>query len=161
MSSPDIRRKRIAQRSTLSKLHAIGSPDFFTRSTAGQTAFYSQRILHRASYLASKKRATLHGCYGGIPTSDAYEADGKASLAVYERARMVLQHGVEWMREDDFGQGLPDRLQPRECNFPHLRTGRWKVTEQKLSCDGVSVWRNLLEMEGRHSIMDLGYSLDG
>ncbi len=67
----------------------------------GQTAFYSQRILHRASYLPSAKRATLHGCYG-----DASQGGRGAA----ERARNVLQHGVEWMRDPAFGEALPDAL---------------------------------------------------
>lgn len=69
----------------------------------GQTAFYSQRILHRASYLPSAKRATLHGCYG-----DASQGGRGAA----ERARNVLQHGVEWMRDPAFGEALPDALKP-------------------------------------------------
>lgn len=74
---------------------------------AGQTAFYSQRILHRASYVASAKRATLHGCYG-----DA-SVDG---MGAEERARNVLQHGVEWMRDQSFGQRLPESLKPSKYN---------------------------------------------
>lgn len=68
----------------------------------GQTVFYSQRILHRASYTPSRKRATLHGCYG-----DASDPAGAA-----ERARNVLQHGLEWMRDPVFGAALPAQLQP-------------------------------------------------
>ena len=79
---------------------------------AGQTVFYSQRLLHRASYLPSVKRATLHGCYG-----DAREG-------AEERARNVLQHGVEWMRDGEFGKGLPESLKPSKYN---LR--QWKRNE--------------------------------
>lgn len=68
---------------------------------AGQTVFYSQRILHRASYLPTKKRATLHGCYGQAHP----DAHG-------ERARMILQHGVDYMKDESFGDSLPERLRP-------------------------------------------------
>ncbi len=99
---------------------------------AGQTAFYSQRILHRASYVPHTLRATLHGCYGvasvppagisgaasasadkastGQAGTGAEEEDGGAS----ERARMILQHSVSWMREPSFGESLPERLKPSE-----------------------------------------------
>lgn len=69
----------------------------------GQTAFYSQRILHRASYLPTATRATLHGCFG-----DASQG-GKGAA---ERARNVLQHGVDWMRNPQFAESLPDKLKP-------------------------------------------------
>jgi hypothetical protein len=61
-------------------------------SPAGQTAFYSQRILHRASYTPSKKRATLHGCYGDIGEAIQGSAEEENAKAVAsERARNVLQ----------------------------------------------------------------------
>ncbi|EPQ26932.1 uncharacterized protein PFL1_05566 [Pseudozyma flocculosa PF-1] len=98
------------------------------RLKAGQTAFYSQRILHRASYLASRKRATLHACYGDIGDDEAGEAGGA------ERARNILQHGVEWMRDEEFGASLPPRLRP--------------------------MWNNLIRTEKKWAEKDLGYSLD-
>ncbi|KAJ9479636.1 Phytanoyl-CoA dioxygenase [Pseudozyma hubeiensis] len=91
---------------------------------AGQTAFYSQRILHRASYLPSAKRATLHGCYG-----DASQGGNGPA----ERARNVLQHGVEWMRDPAFGRSLPDTLKP--------------------------MWTNLLRMDAAYADKGLGFSL--
>ncbi|PWN49115.1 hypothetical protein IE53DRAFT_388693 [Violaceomyces palustris] len=97
---------------------------------AGQTVFYSQRILHRASYLPTKVRATLHGCYG-----DSGEPGDGNNLSGGERARNILQHGVEWMREDDFGASLPERLKP--------------------------MWENLIRMDKEWSSKNLGYSLDG
>lgn len=81
------------------------------RLQPGQTAFYSQRILHRASYLPSAKRATLHGCFG-----DASETGRGAA----ERARNVLQHGVEWMRDPQFGKALPESLKPSKLLEPSL-----------------------------------------
>ncbi|SPO26644.1 related to Putative nicotinamide N-methyltransferase [Ustilago trichophora] len=91
----------------------------------GQTAFYSQRILHRASYLPSAKRATLHACFG-----DASQG-GKGAA---ERARNVLQHGVEWMRDPTFGKDLPDNLKP--------------------------MWANLIRMDAAYADKQLGFSLD-
>ncbi|UZJ54271.1 hypothetical protein CBS101457_003591 [Exobasidium rhododendri] len=103
---------------------------------AGQTAFYSQRILHRASYLPSRKRATLHGCYGDVGGALQEGVSDEASkTAASERARNVLQHGVDWMRDDSFGKSLPPQLYP--------------------------MWLNLLEMDRRHQESPLGYSLEG
>lgn len=103
------------------------------RLKAGQTAFYSQRILHRASYLPSRHRATLHGCYGEVSCHDNVQAEQNVSAS--ERARNVLQHGVEWMKDDSFGEQLPERLKP--------------------------MWKNLLVMSEKNKPEDLGYSLDG
>ncbi|CAO1629250.1 unnamed protein product [Parajaminaea phylloscopi] len=91
---------------------------------AGQTCFYSQRLLHRASYLPTRTRATLHGCYG--------QAHPQAKGA---RARMILQHDVEWLKDERFGQGLPDELK-----------GMWKL---------------LLSEYAGQTKQDHGYSLDG
>lgn len=74
--------------------HAYVSSKRHDAFSAGQTVFYSQRILHRASYLPTRRRATLHGCYG--------QAGGGG-----ERARMILQHDVDWMKEASFGDSLP------------------------------------------------------
>lgn len=78
---------------------------FRVKLKAGETVFYSQRILHRASYGPKAARATLHGCFG-----DASEG-GEGTK---ERARNVLQHGVEWMREPSFVEGLEERVKPSE-----------------------------------------------
>ncbi|SNX85068.1 uncharacterized protein MEPE_03777 [Melanopsichium pennsylvanicum] len=105
---------------------SVDPPNTFrVKLKAGQTAFYSQRILHRASYLPSVKRATLHGCFG-----DASEG-GKGAA---ERARNVLQHGVEWMRDPQFGKDLPESLKP--------------------------MWANLIRMDAAYANKQLGFSLD-
>lgn len=91
------------------------------RLKAGETVFYSQRILHRASYLPTAKRATLHGCFG-----DASEGGEGAK----ERARNILQHGVEWMREPEFGKRLNDRLKPSEfTNRTCSKYGKRRCTD--------------------------------
>ena len=81
-------------------------------TAAGQTVFYSQRILHRASYRPDRKRATLHACYGDT-------GDGDQGAA--ERARNILQHGVQWMRDDSFSSKLPERLGPSKFSAPGTR----------------------------------------
>ncbi|KAE8240077.1 hypothetical protein A4X13_0g7953 [Tilletia indica] len=109
---------------------------------AGQSAFYSQRVLHRASYLPNQTRATLHGCYGESSGDTDVSIDGpsSATAAVSEtsvgeqRARNVLQHGVEWMKDPAFGASLPDKLHP--------------------------MWENLLRMEPQWAGKNLGFSLD-
>ncbi|PWN98724.1 hypothetical protein FA09DRAFT_296605 [Tilletiopsis washingtonensis] len=72
------------------------------------TIFYSQRLLHRASYVPQRTRATLHGCYGGALHAAAGAAAAAAAAGegaekdegregqaqrelVQERARNVLQ----------------------------------------------------------------------
>ncbi|KAN0065164.1 hypothetical protein ACQY0O_001661 [Thecaphora frezii] len=133
---------------------------------AGQTVFYSQRILHRASYLPSRKRATLHACYGDIGD----DAEGDAGGA--ERARNILQHGVEWMRDEQFGHRLPQRLQPRE-SWPAGRYGNHRAEPARLtwkralcpasSADGPTlppVLNNLIRMEKKWAPKNLGFSLD-
>lgn len=93
---------------------------------AGETCIYSQRLLHRASYLPTKRRATLHGCYGQIapPT----HAQG-------QRARMILQHDVEWMKSREFAEQL-NAVQRR-------------------------MWANLISEYEEVQRDEVGYSLDG
>jgi len=66
----------------------------------GETVFYNSNILHCATYDSSAPRATLHGCIGDIRGGST-------------RARNVLQHGLEWMKSDDFKESLPDDLRAR------------------------------------------------
>jgi predicted 2-oxoglutarate/Fe(II)-dependent dioxygenase YbiX len=64
---------------------------------AGQTVFYDNNILHRASYVSSQKRATLHASMGTIEGG-------------HYRASCILQHGLDWMQTDDFKNALVDSL---------------------------------------------------
>ncbi|KDR72936.1 hypothetical protein GALMADRAFT_101339 [Galerina marginata CBS 339.88] len=61
----------------------------------GETVFYNSNILHCATYSSKEKRATLHGCMGN--------AKGGAS-----RARNILQHELDWMKEEEFKCTLPN-----------------------------------------------------
>lgn len=100
---------------------------------AGDAVFYSQRLLHRASYLPTKQRATLHGCYGQVssPSSSSSSVDTAG-----ERARMILQHDVDWMKEEKFGQSIKDTTL-----YP--------------------LWVNLMDEYRGKRKEDFGYSLDG
>jgi hypothetical protein len=60
---------------------------------AGETVFYNNNILHCATYSTQKPRATLHASMG--------DARGGST-----RARNILQHGLEWMKEDTFRETL-------------------------------------------------------
>ncbi|KAI0667447.1 hypothetical protein C8Q78DRAFT_994134 [Trametes maxima] len=62
----------------------------------GETVFYNNNILHCATYDASAPRVTLHACMG--------EVRGGAA-----RARNILQHGLQWMKEDRFADTLDGR----------------------------------------------------
>ena len=62
----------------------------------GETVFYNNNILHCATYDYREERITLHACMGevrGGPT----------------RARNILQHGLEWMKDDTFRDTLDER----------------------------------------------------
>ncbi|OBZ91380.1 hypothetical protein A0J61_00567 [Choanephora cucurbitarum] len=63
----------------------------------GQTVFYDNNILHRASYVCSQKRATLHASMGTIEGG-------------HYRASCILQHGLGWMKTDAFKDTLPASL---------------------------------------------------
>ncbi|KAI0262042.1 hypothetical protein BC834DRAFT_406720 [Gloeopeniophorella convolvens] len=70
----------------------------------GETVFYNNNILHCATYSPSKPRATLHACIG--------DTRGGST-----RARNILQHGLEWIKEDTFretlspeGRGMLEKL---------------------------------------------------
>ncbi|CUA76568.1 hypothetical protein RSOLAG22IIIB_06351 [Rhizoctonia solani] len=56
---------------------------------AGDTVFYQNNILHTAAYRPDVKRATLHASMGDIRGGS-------------RRARMILQHQVDWVRSDAF-----------------------------------------------------------
>lgn len=63
----------------------------------GQTVFYDNNILHRATYNKSNKRATMHACMGTIAGGD-------------HRAKSLFQHGLGWMSSDKFKNSLPSTL---------------------------------------------------
>ncbi|CAE6455975.1 unnamed protein product [Rhizoctonia solani] len=56
---------------------------------AGDTVFYQNNILHTAAYRPDVKRATLHASMGDVRGGS-------------RRARMILQHQVDWVRSDAF-----------------------------------------------------------
>ncbi|KAJ7502386.1 hypothetical protein B0H11DRAFT_1988374 [Mycena galericulata] len=62
----------------------------------GDSVFYNSNILHCASYDSRARRATLHASMGNV-------AGGSV------RARNVLQHGLGWMKEPQFYDGLDSR----------------------------------------------------
>jgi hypothetical protein len=59
----------------------------------GETMFYNNNILHCASYSPIRPRATLHACIGDTRGGSA-------------RARNILQHELEWMKEEAFRETL-------------------------------------------------------
>ncbi|QRV85508.1 phytanoyl-CoA dioxygenase [Ceratobasidium sp. AG-Ba] len=59
------------------------------RLQAGDTVFYQNNILHTAVYHPEIKRATLHANFGDIRGGN-------------RRARMILQHKVDWVRDESF-----------------------------------------------------------
>jgi hypothetical protein len=90
--------------------------------SAGETVFYNSNILHCATYDRRVPRVTLHACMGDS------RGGGK-------RARMVLQHGLEWMKDNRFPESLPE--------------GRAR-----------DMWKNLIEMQ-KGTGGKIEYSLEG
>ncbi|KAJ7782408.1 hypothetical protein DFH07DRAFT_790564 [Mycena maculata] len=62
----------------------------------GDSVFYNSNILHCASYDSQAPRATLHASMGNV-------AGGSV------RARNILQHNLNWMKEPQFSDGLDAR----------------------------------------------------
>ncbi|KAI6001820.1 hypothetical protein EDD15DRAFT_2227674 [Pisolithus albus] len=62
----------------------------------GETVFYNSNLLHCATYDSKKPRCTLHACVGNVRGGSI-------------RARNVLQHGLQWMTEDNFSSQLGER----------------------------------------------------
>lgn len=95
---------------------------------AGDAVFYSNNILHTANYSPAAKRATLHGCMG-----DTRGGSG--------RARMILQHGLRWMRSADM-----------EKTFEGEEGERERL---------IAMHQRLLEMENSGADEELRYSQVG
>ncbi|KAI0631664.1 hypothetical protein C8Q77DRAFT_1128190 [Trametes polyzona] len=62
----------------------------------GETVFYNNNILHCATYDAKTPRITLHACMGEVRGGS-------------QRARNILQHGLQWMKEPRFAETLDGR----------------------------------------------------
>ncbi|KAF8317085.1 hypothetical protein DL93DRAFT_2055855 [Clavulina sp. PMI_390] len=94
----------------------------------GDTVIYNNNILHTGKYDPTKQRATLHGCMGN-------------TRGGHERARMILQHDVRWMRSAEFGQTL--QLQPQATEADGLTQEEVEKESTRL----VGMWELLLKME--------------
>jgi len=81
------------------------------RLKAGETVFYNNNILHCARYSPDTPRATLHACMG----------DSRGGAV---RARNVLQHGLGWMGEARFQEGLPEGERARAMLERLLKMGK-------------------------------------
>ncbi|KAG5338815.1 hypothetical protein C0989_006084 [Termitomyces sp. Mn162] len=62
----------------------------------GESVFYNSNILHCATYNCTEKRATLHATMGNVKGGST-------------RARNILQHGLDWMKEDAFHKRLNEK----------------------------------------------------
>ncbi|KAF7305826.1 Zn(2)-C6 fungal-type domain-containing protein [Mycena chlorophos] len=74
-------------------LFSSNSLSEFAPLAAGESVFYNSNILHCAAYSSATTRATLHATMGTV-------AGGPV------RARNILQHGLSWMKEDEFKSTL-------------------------------------------------------
>ncbi|KAF7726331.1 hypothetical protein EC973_008911 [Apophysomyces ossiformis] len=73
------------------------------RLKPGQTVFYDNNILHRAAYVCTNKRATLHASMGTIEGG-------------HHRASTIFQHGLDWMATEEFRATLPESLKTPYAN---------------------------------------------
>ncbi|KAF8631664.1 hypothetical protein AX17_005065 [Amanita inopinata Kibby_2008] len=94
----------------------------------GQTVFYNSNILHCATYGCATRRATLHASMGDVRGGTT-------------RARNVLQHGLEWMKGEEFKKSME------------------AIEDEKASNRALLMWRNLLKMQGDMNGKEVGYSL--
>lgn len=74
----------------------------------GQSVFYNSNILHCATYDPNQRRATLHATMGSTRGGQS-------------RARNILQHGLLWMKEERFCEGLDDRGRAMLANLIKLQ----------------------------------------
>ena len=95
---------------------------------AGETVFYNSNILHCAVYDHTTVRATLHASMGDVR--------GGAT-----RARNVLQHGLDWIKGEEFKKSLE-------------ALGDGNVQKRAFK-----MWTNLLKMQEGIDVGNLGYSL--
>jgi len=94
----------------------------------GETVFYNSNILHCAVYDHNTVRATLHASMGDVR--------GGAT-----RARNVLQHGLDWIKGEEFKKSL------EALGDGNVRKRAFKM------------WTNLLKMQEGIDMGNLGYSL--
>ncbi|KAI0701038.1 hypothetical protein BC835DRAFT_1324634 [Cytidiella melzeri] len=80
----------------------------------GETVFYNSNILHCAMYDCTCKRATLHACMGSVRGGSS-------------RARNILQHGLNWMTEDNFKDGLDARGREMLARLINMKDGVGEV----------------------------------
>jgi len=86
--------QRAMSRNTIAPTNPLAMPGaILVTLQPGETVFYNNNILHCATYSTHRPRATLHACIG----------DARGGSA---RARNILQHGLEWMKEDTFRETL-------------------------------------------------------
>lgn len=88
------------------------SGELVVKLKAGDTVFYDNNILHRAVYPVKPVRVTLHACMGTIQ-------------AGAERAKNILQHEMEWVRDVRY----EGRLEEMRKNLVNMRD---KVGEAEL-----------------------------
>ena len=81
---------------TVCNLTFLASSLYWIYHPAGESVFYNSNILHCATYDSNAPRATLHASMGDTRGGNS-------------RARNILQHGLNWMKEDTFRDGLDAR----------------------------------------------------
>ncbi|KAF9467628.1 hypothetical protein BDZ94DRAFT_1185367 [Collybia nuda] len=80
----------------------------------GESVFYNSNILHCATYSSAERRATLHATMGDVRGGSS-------------RARNILQHGLDWMKEDKFRAGLDEKSRPMLDRLIAMRNSAGEV----------------------------------
>ena len=106
------------RRVTMETPRAPLSGESVVKLKAGETVFYDNNILHRAVYPVEPIRVTLHACMGTVEAGP-------------ERAKNILQHEMDWVRNVRY-----------EGRLEEMR-------------------KTLLSMKDKYVDSNLGYSLEG
>ncbi|KAF8604329.1 hypothetical protein BDV93DRAFT_555602 [Ceratobasidium sp. AG-I] len=93
---------------------------------AGDTVFYQNNILHTAAYHPDTKRATLHASIGDVRGGS-------------RRARMILQHKVDWVRDDTFLDTFRKAQNTDDAVVSRLTGMRDRLLTMAESVDGQTV----------------------
>lgn len=74
---------------------------------AGQTVFYNNNLLHRADYPQGLTRASLHASMGDTRGGSV-------------RAENIFQHGLDWMKSEEFRKTIPENALTLHDNLLRL-----------------------------------------
>ncbi|KAG8735790.1 hypothetical protein FRC12_017917 [Ceratobasidium sp. 428] len=120
----------------------------YLRYPAGDTVFYQNNILHTAAYHPEIKRATLHANFGDIRGGN-------------RRARMILQHKVDWVRDDAFVATFQNPEAGTSPNPAKMDVEMNHQAEDEVASRLKGMRDRLLAMADSVDVEQIGYSQQG